>query len=274
MGLPTTTMHRLARPLRALGLGLLAAAAGLAAPARAEVASLAVEPVVAVRATVSPPVRPPFLESNGVPIHFEAPPVQPPIRPVVYIPETRWDHRPDGDVWTLAAMQAIASHGSGLEDLMPHDIETWCPAYDANPEEQRRAFWVGMMSALAYYESRWQPTAVGGGGRWFGLLQIYPPTARHYGCRARTGEALKDPEDNLSCAVRIATAQVRRAGSVARGMRDWGPFHNARMRAEMAAWTREQAYCKPNLAVLTSLRPQSRPLEEVAVVVSTMGLER
>jgi hypothetical protein len=35
------------------------------------------------------------------------------------------------------------------------------------------------------------------------LLQIYPDTARRYGCRARTAEALNNPVENLSCAARI-----------------------------------------------------------------------
>ena len=67
----------------------------------------------------------------------------------------------------------------------------------------RRAFWVGMMSALSKHESTYNTRAVGGGDLWYGLLQIYPDTARRYGCRARKGEALNNPVENLSCAARI-----------------------------------------------------------------------
>ena len=85
---------------------------------------------------------------------------------------------------------------------------------------------------------------MGGGGLWFGLVQIAPATARAYGCAATSGSALKNPVANLSCGVRIAAKQVSRRGSVNRGMRDWGPFHSGAKRAEMSAWTRAQPYCQ------------------------------
>ncbi len=104
------------------------------------------------------------------------------------------------------------------------------------------------MSALARYESTWNPRAVGGGGRWFGLVQIAPATARHYGCGATSGRALKDGAANLRCAIRIMAQTVPRDGVVAargRGVAaDWGPFHDPAKRAQMAAWTRAQPYCR------------------------------
>lgn len=187
------------------------------------------------------------------------------MRPVArsnYLPQTRWDFRPDSHVWTRAAMRAVASHQNGLDSLVPRDIEAWCPAYEENSAELRRAFWVGMMSALTKHESTYNPRAVGGGGRWFGLLQILPATARGYGCRAQTGEALKNPADNLSCAARIMTFTVARDNAVAvysgrwRGVAaDWGPMANRAKIAEMSAWTRAQDYCRPVL----NMRPQARP---------------
>ena len=87
-------------------------------------------------------------------------------------PDTQWDHIGGADSWTTAALSAIRRHGGGLEEIVPADIETWCPAYATNPPAMRRAFWVGMMSALAYHESRYRPGAVGGGGQWYGLLQV------------------------------------------------------------------------------------------------------
>lgn len=206
------------------------------------------------------------------------PPIPVPTRQI-YIPDTQWDHIGGSESWTRAALSAIRRHGGGLEDIVPADIETWCPAYAGNPPAMRRAFWVGMMSALAYHESRYRPQAVGGGGQWYGLLQVYPPTARHYRCDARTGEELMDPHLNLSCSVRIMARQIPARGTVSRGMLDWGPFHSASKRAQMAAWTREQDYCRQQLAVMASLRPQARPdaalvaeaLAPVRAQLSTMG---
>ena len=160
------------------------------------------------------------------------------------VPVMRWDHRPEAETWTAATLQALSHHGAALPAYTPADIAEYCPGYATADAEDRAAFWAGLLSALAKHESTWRPDAVGGGGRWFGLVQIDPATARGYGCRAQTGQALKDGAANLSCAVRIASAQVLRRGSVDRGMRDWGPFHSQAKRAEMRAWTRAQPYCK------------------------------
>lgn len=197
------------------------------------------------------------------PAHIEtAPPSVRPQARLDYLPKTRWDFKDGSDLWTRAAMVAVAEHGEGLDSLVPHDIATWCPAYAANPPVKRRAFWVGMMSALAKHESTYNPRAVGGGDLWYGLLQIYPDTAQRYGCRATTGEALKDPEDNLSCAARIMNVTVARDNAVAvhdgrwRGVAaDWGPMSNRGKMAEMSAWTAQQSYCKAAVLV----RPVARP---------------
>lgn len=185
--------------------------------------------------------------------------VFPPAR-TAQIPHVRWAHRAESDLWTRSALSALKQHGAGLVDMVPRDIGDWCPAYPTASAEKRRAFWVGFLSALAKYESTHRPHAVGGGGRWFGLLQILPATARGYGCRARSGRALLDGPANLSCAIRIMTRTVRRDGVVSRGMRgvaaDWGPLVSRSKRHEMMAWTKAQKYCTP----LSSVRPRARPV--------------
>ncbi len=156
----------------------------------------------------------------------------------------RWDHRPEAPLWTEATLTALRSDSAGLPSLTPSDITAYCPGYPEADADQRAAFWAGLLSALAKHESTWNPAAVGGGGRWFGLVQIDPRTAQGYGCAAKSGNALKDGASNLRCAVRIATAQVAKRGTVSRGMLDWGPFHSEGKRAEMRAWTSQQPYCK------------------------------
>jgi len=160
----------------------------------------------------------------------------------------RWDHLPAGETWTEATLAALESHGQNLVNTTPADIGAWCPAYEKSDVEGRKAFWSGLLSTLAKHESTWQPTVVGGGGRWFGLVQISPATARHYGCRAGSGEALKDGSANLSCAVRILDTTVPRDGVVSAGMRgvaaDWGPFHQRSKREDMRTWLVSQPYCK------------------------------
>jgi hypothetical protein len=172
-----------------------------------------------------------------------------PSSPVTETPAMRWDFHPEAPQWTGATLDALEGPGAVLAALVPQDIDTWCPGYAENSLEERRAFWAGVLSALAEYESTWNPEASGGGGRWIGLLQIDPRTARGYGCQARDAGSLKDGELNLSCAVRIASVQVARdnmvAGNGTRGIgRDWAPLRRAWVRREMAEWTRAQDYCR------------------------------
>jgi hypothetical protein len=154
-----------------------------------------------------------------------------------------WNHRPEADMWTRAALDALSSYGAAIPATVPSDIEDWCPGYETASMADRRAFWAGLLSTLAKHESTWQPELVGA-GRYYGLMQISPPTARYRGCAATSGAALKDGAANLRCAVRIMSHTVPAKGSVVGGMWDWGPFHVPAKRAEMAAWTRAQSYCR------------------------------
>ena len=164
------------------------------------------------------------------------------------VPSALWDHRPKGAQWTQSMLGAIRDSGRGLVSTIPGDIDTFCPAYSKADTDERAAFWVGLFSALAKHESTFNPQAKGEGGKYRGLLQIAPATARAYGCDSRN---LYDAETNLACAVRIAARQVARGQMVAGGpgrwagvAADWGPMRNARKRAEIAAFTRAQAYCQ------------------------------
>ncbi|WP_317133881.1 lytic transglycosylase domain-containing protein [Tropicibacter oceani] len=186
--------------------------------------------------------------------------LRPVARRTVVIPPARWDKHGGKPSWSLAIVSSLRSHASVLPDTVPKDIANWCPAYPTASREAREAFWVGLVSALAKHESTYRPTAVGGGGLWYGLTQILPGTARGYGCKAKSGEALKDPEDNLSCAMRIMAVTVPRDQVISAGMRgvaaDWGPFHSSKKREDMRQWTRQQPYCA---GLSRSLRPVARP---------------
>jgi hypothetical protein len=162
----------------------------------------------------------------------------------------RWDHVPQSAEWERAGYAALQSHAAVLPSLVPGDIEAWCPGYVDAGTEEREAFWLGLMSALARHESTWNEQAVGGGGRWFGLVQISPGTARHYGCQATSGDALLDGSANVSCALRIWASTVPRDGVISENTRgvaaDWGPLHPSQSakREEMRAWMQAQPYCQ------------------------------
>ncbi len=178
------------------------------------------------------------------------------------VPRARWEHRGKGPLWTRVVISAVETHGSELLTTVPKDIMDWCPAYAENGPDKRAAFWAGFVSTLARYESTWNPRAVGGGGRWFGLMQIYPPTAEFRDCRVQTGEGLKRGSDNLNCAIRIMNITVPRDNAISvkdsrwRGVAaDWGPIRNDWMRRDMQRYTKRQVYCRR----LADVRPKARP---------------
>ncbi|MDO5657656.1 MAG: transglycosylase SLT domain-containing protein [Paracoccus sp. (in: a-proteobacteria)] len=164
------------------------------------------------------------------------------------LPVMRWDHRGGSDAWTQAALAALDREGVAMVSQVPQDIGHYCPGYAAQGPDGRKAFWVGLTSALARHESTYNPAARGGGGRWLGLMQISPATWRHYGC---SGDIMNGA-DNASCAMRIMARQVGRDNAVARDgsgrwrgvARDWAPLRVASKRDDIAGWTRQQSYCQ------------------------------
>ncbi len=161
----------------------------------------------------------------------------------------RWDHRPEASEWTHRSLTAIAARDDVLASQVPDDIAGYCPGYAKASVEDRRAFWSGLLSAVAKYESGWNPAASGGGGRYIGIMQISPKSAANRGCTARSASTLKNGGANLECAVDMVAAQVGNDGVVAgsgnRGVgRDWMPLRKASARAEIAKWTSAQSYCR------------------------------
>ena len=162
-------------------------------------------------------------------------------------PQVGWDVSPKSEIWTTAALAALDTHGAALPAIVPDDIEAYCPGYPDATEAERKAFWVALLSALSKHESTWRPGVSGGDGRWHGLLQISPGTAKGYGCKATTAQELKVGADNLACGIRIMAVTVPRDGVISAGMQgvaaDWGPFHQSRKRSDIQERTRAQPFC-------------------------------
>ncbi|WP_051521199.1 transglycosylase SLT domain-containing protein [Rubellimicrobium mesophilum] len=215
------------------------------------------------------PLRPQMRALASIPVEIAVQTgaaLRPEARPV-FTAEARWDGKAQGEAWSVAAMKAIEEAPRDLTDLVPADIDGWCPGYEDNPAHLRAAFWVGTVSALARFESNFNPQAQGGGGAWQGLLQITPSTARLYGCDATTAAELRDGVANLQCAIRIMSRTVTRDGVVSAGdegiAADWGPMSNPNLREQMRDWVSQQSYCEKTTAVMASLRPVARPESEI-----------
>ena len=163
------------------------------------------------------------------------------------LPTMHWDGRDDSAEWTDATLAALDAEGAILMSRVPSDVMEFCPGYAKQSPENRRAFWAGLLSAVSRHESRHNPSARGGGGRYQGLMQISTSTARNFGC----GGSMLDAKANMACAVRITARQVGKDNAIARGnggwrgvARDWMPLRNNSQRAEIANWTSKQTYCR------------------------------
>lgn len=167
--------------------------------------------------------------------------------PMAMLPDMRWGDRSGSQDWTRAALAALDREGLVLVSTIPADINSFCPAYASLDPVGRKHFWAGLLSSLAKHESGYNPAAQGGGGRYLGLMQISPATARHYNCSG----AMLDGSSNMACAVRIAARNIGQDKAIVsdqgkgwRGIaRDWMPLRSSEKRADIASWTRKQSYC-------------------------------
>ena len=212
--------------------------------------------------TGAPPTAPPVVASPAAPSSASAlsVPTNAPSAPTA-LPPARWDNRPAGREWTSFALGGLDAHAQGLLATVPSDIGAYCPRYaEANPTD-RRAFWVGLMSTLARFESNFDPTVTftepgvfdAQGNRVIsrGLLQISQESANGYGCGIEDAQQLHDPATNLACAARIMNRLVTRDGVIGtisspwRGMAAyWSPFRRPDRRGDMQQWTSEQTFCR------------------------------
>ncbi len=176
------------------------------------------------------------------------------------LPAMRWGQRTGSQEWTAAALSALEDEGVTLLSTVPSDVQSFCPEYASLDRETRKHFWVGLLSSVAKHESSYNPGAQGGGGRYLGLMQISPATARHYGCDG----TMLDGASNMACAVKIAARNVSRDQAIVSGQgsgwrgiaRDWMPLRSSSKRADIAGWTSQQSYCAQTA---TATRPVSAP---------------
>lgn len=177
-------------------------------------------------------------------------------------PPADWDGKPGGREWTDSAHVAVVELGSELLTANPRDVRDYCPSYDRLNNEQRRAFWVYLLSRLARFESNHDPSvrftesfndSQGNPVISRGLLQISRESANGYGCAIGEEAELHDPKINIRCGVRILKRWVaERDGVIAartngewRGAaRYWSPFRDESKRAQIASATASQSYCQ------------------------------
>ncbi len=166
----------------------------------------------------------------------------------------------DGN-WTSAAEMAVTN--SQLVESVPKDINNFCPAYSTRNAEDRKVFWVGLLSIVARPESNFKPEAKytenfadaqGNKVVSRGLLQISIESAnqKKYACGIKKAEDLHDPAANLACGVKILDAWVKTdhviaaygTGAPRGGGRYWSTLREKNKHlAEIMKFTRSLKVC-------------------------------
>lgn len=150
-----------------------------------------------------------------------------------------WDNpKKNSRIWSAHVYQLILDKRLTLL-RGAKDVATFCPKFENLTIEQRAYFWTAFVSAFAYYESLWDPTArmvetsMGTDpvtGRQIaseGLLQLsYQDGQNHAYCNEFDWNAdrklaskdprrtILDPLKNLSCGVQILNRQIERHGKI------------------------------------------------------------
>lgn len=156
-----------------------------------------------------------------------------------------WDHVAQGAQWTGMLRGHLDRYGDYLLTSVPTDVQRFCPGYSGLDREGRAAFWTGLISAMARFESNFDPgvsfdeyahctnaacrrrmtTADGRHVVSRGLLQLSQESSNRYvGCPMppRDERRLHEPDLNLRCTVAVMQGLVRRDGVISRlDGRDW-----------------------------------------------------
>ena len=135
-----------------------------------------------------------------------------------------WEnHSSQGKNWTEHVQRELAINGKNLLDVIPADQNLFCPNYSNLSEQQRKAYWVFLISSMVRFESNFDPKMSftegfdDSQGRPVisrGLLQLSIESGNAYGCQFKSSQDLHDPLKNLSCGVRILDRWLDRDGRI------------------------------------------------------------
>ncbi len=129
-----------------------------------------------------------------------------------------WEKKvPEGEEFTGYTLKALIEHDRGLIASNPADATEFCPTYPMLDQNGRLAFWVALVSGIAWRESSFNPKSSykedmksrdGSDIVSRGLLQISLSSTRAYGCDFKDQDEVHDPQKNLECGVKMLNRLV------------------------------------------------------------------
>ena len=173
-----------------------------------------------------------------------------------------WEsHAAEGRVWTEHALTSMKTYGQALLTTKLSDSASFCPKYNGLSAQQKREFWVYLLSAMTKYESNFKLAMTykelfkDSKGEFVisrGLLQISFESSEGYSCGFADEEAIYDPELNLDCGIKILNFWITRDRSLAGrsgntwrgGARYWSTLRSTGTPyAEITKLTRKLPFC-------------------------------
>ena len=135
-----------------------------------------------------------------------------------------WEAKVSGSRdWSNHLYSELDRLGQDLLDVIPADAATFCPNYKNLTYNERKKYWVFIMSVMAKFESGFKTDTsytedfTDSSGKKVisrGLLQLSIESARGYDCELGNAQELHNPLKNLSCGVRILDRWVGRDGRI------------------------------------------------------------
>lgn len=175
-----------------------------------------------------------------------------------------WEnHTSQGKAWTEFVNRELDLNGQNLLDVIPADQNLFCANYSNLSEQQRKAYWVFLISSMVRFESNFNPAvsytegfddAQGNAVVSRGLLQLSIESGNSYGCQFKSAQEVHDPLKNLSCGVKILDRWLSRDGRIAGkvsskwrgGARYWSVLREGDKTSykSILSWSQNLSICK------------------------------
>lgn len=175
-----------------------------------------------------------------------------------------WEnHTSQGKNWTEFMHRELDQSGKNLLDVIPGDQNLFCPNYSNLSLQQRKAYWVFMVSSMARFESNFKPAmsytegfndSQGQPVISRGLLQLSIESGNAYGCQFKSAQEVHDPLKNLRCGIKILDRWLSRDGRIAGkvsgqwrgGARYWSVLREGDKTSykSILSWSQNLSICK------------------------------
>ncbi|MCO5142932.1 MAG: transglycosylase SLT domain-containing protein [Oligoflexia bacterium] len=173
----------------------------------------------------------------------------------------RWEaSQRDGAKWSQFVFDQITKSAPDLLAKRPSDIRSFCANYDNLSKNDKKNFWVYLLSSMTQLESGHRPEvqykeafndSKGKPVISRGLLQISIESGNGYGCGFKNESELHDPYKNLDCGLKILNRWIGRDGLISGksgsswrgGARYWAVLRKDSHLSNIRSWTQNQDIC-------------------------------